>query len=402
MSMERLQRSWVQFRKNVRRIHQENGGEIKLGSEMRFAPSGDEAVFDGVEATPEELVLHLDRRIGRVRDKVAVLQKYALAGLATEMTMHEANGLLSRLKNYATHFAEKCPDDRYSGFMQETVKRLTDDFDFLARFKVSSDNSRHATPTSILAAIDHEFPRALNTGSLEIVTTPAFMAVDSWVDDRIMHAVVINLVRNSYYWASSSGQRKTIVRFDVERIEHEVDIWDDETETTSKGMGHTDIIIVEDNGPGLPPGKGDDLFEPGMSGRRSSGIGLYICRAGLESHYQTIIADEQRSDLGGARFRIGSLSMLRPDVDRNVVADKPRELSLAQALESMIDLVKEENNVEAIGLTDVYEEAAGLAMKIRLRGHATPLEERLVKAVDDFHWQLANTAPLDRSGPVFD
>jgi hypothetical protein len=165
-------------------------------------------------------------------------------------------------------------------------------------------------------------------------------------------------------------------------------------------MALTDILVIEDNGPGLPPGLGDDIFEPGVSRRRSSGIGLHICRTGLESSGHTIVADEERSELGGARFRIGRKVCLRPDAVSYDQIEKPREAELTDALVSMCDLVRNGDVVEAERLSDVYEEAAGLAMRIRLRGPQNNIEECLVLAVDDFHSALSNARDFDASGSI--
>lgn len=69
-------------------------------------------------------------------------------------------------------------------------------------------------------------------------------------------------------------------------------------------------VVVEDDGPGLPPGDPDRLFtkfERGgagyagsEAGRGGAGLGLAICRAIAAAHGGTIVAE--RRDAGGARF----------------------------------------------------------------------------------------------------
>jgi nitrogen-specific signal transduction histidine kinase len=398
---ERLKRAWGQFRGSVRAIHQANGVDIKPGAEMRYMPTGDAAVFDEVDATPEELLLYLDSRNARSRSQIGVLQKYALSGLATEMTMHEANGLLSRLRSYATHFVEVRPDDSYAHHLKDAAVRLQDDFDFLARFRVSGGSSYYSQSSeTLLKTVRHEFWRALGHGDLVIEASEAFMAINIEYDRRVIDAVMINLVRNSYYWGSDAGRKPVVVRFDVEQMEYERDTWDEETDTYGTEMALTNILVIEDNGPGVPPGLGDDIFEPGVSGRRSSGIGLHICRTGLESSGHTIVAEEERSELGGARFRIGRKVCLRPDAVSYDQIEKPREIELADALVSMCDLVRNGDIVEAERLSDVYEEAAGLAMRLRLRGPQNNIEERLLLAVDDFHSALSDARDFDASGSI--
>jgi two-component system sensor histidine kinase KdpD len=62
---------------------------------------------------------------------------------------------------------------------------------------------------------------------------------------------------------------------------------------------------VEDDGPGLPEGREEEVFESFARGekgihRRGAGLGLAICRAIVEAHGGTI-RTERRPDKG-ARF----------------------------------------------------------------------------------------------------
>jgi len=64
-------------------------------------------------------------------------------------------------------------------------------------------------------------------------------------------------------------------------------------------------LWVEDDGPGLPPGREEEIFEKFERGDKESatpgvGLGLAICRAILEAHGGTIRAENRPS--GGARF----------------------------------------------------------------------------------------------------
>lgn len=67
--------------------------------------------------------------------------------------------------------------------------------------------------------------------------------------------------------------------------------------------GTCDEIIVEDDGPGVPPEIRDEIFEPLVTGKpKGTGLGLAICRQILQRHGGTIeLCDTPRR---GARFRI--------------------------------------------------------------------------------------------------
>jgi two-component system sensor histidine kinase KdpD len=69
----------------------------------------------------------------------------------------------------------------------------------------------------------------------------------------------------------------------------------------------TMLLVVADNGPGLPPGDSERVFESFQRGRSDSniagvGLGLAICRAGARLHGGEICA--MNNPGGGARFEI--------------------------------------------------------------------------------------------------
>ncbi len=76
--------------------------------------------------------------------------------------------------------------------------------------------------------------------------------------------------------------------------------------TISAVAGGDDLVVsVADNGPGLPQGKEEALFEKFARGEKESatpgvGLGLSICRAIVEAHHGTISAQTQAGP--GARF----------------------------------------------------------------------------------------------------
>jgi two-component system sensor histidine kinase KdpD len=69
--------------------------------------------------------------------------------------------------------------------------------------------------------------------------------------------------------------------------------------------GHAVRVVVDDNGPGLPPGDPERLFKKFQRGRDESntggaGLGLAICRAIVNAHGGTIMASQRPG--GGTRF----------------------------------------------------------------------------------------------------
>lgn len=92
------------------------------------------------------------------------------------------------------------------------------------------------------------------------VTAPARGALPVEADPRLIESVVDNLVENALL--AGAGE------VELETREH-------------RGRA---VLRVRDDGPGVPPAIRARLFEPGFSGRGSSGLGLAIAADIVESH----------------------------------------------------------------------------------------------------------------------
>lgn len=129
---------------------------------------------------------------------------------------------------------------------------------------------------------------------LHIVKAGADVAVEAAdeslrleVDVALFEEVLANLVINAID-AQPHGARIKI------RVEQE---------------GTNVALHVDDNGPGIPPAKRDDVFRPFVSTKeQGTGLGLPICRKIVEEHGGSI--EIGTSPLGGARFTI----RLRPNL----------------------------------------------------------------------------------------
>lgn len=124
----------------------------------------------------------------------------------------------------------------------------------------------------------------LRTGNL--FRTPVNLVVDQQlpllrVDGVLMEQVFVNLLENAARHAGSESLVTITVR------------------DTAGGVS----IQVTDNGPGLPVGTEEQVFDRFFAGHRGgSGLGLAICRTAVEAHGGTIRALTEPS--GGATFLI--------------------------------------------------------------------------------------------------
>ena len=98
-------------------------------------------------------------------------------------------------------------------------------------------------------------------------------------------------------------------------------------------------LSVQDGGPGLPLGRGEDLFKKFERGEREGatpgvGLGLALCRAIVEAHGGTIHAESPAS--GGARFVVcfprGLPPPLPPAEEVAAAAELPEMAEAAEAL----------------------------------------------------------------------
>jgi two-component system sensor histidine kinase KdpD len=116
-------------------------------------------------------------------------------------------------------------------------------------------------------------------------------------DSVLMERVFCNLLENATKYTPAGSRIEIAARHEGDRV----------------------TITVADNGPGLPPGREESLFEKFTRGQEEStvagvGLGLAIVRAIIEAHNGTVKAGNRPE--GGARFVITLPTGEAPDVPR--------------------------------------------------------------------------------------
>jgi two-component system, OmpR family, sensor histidine kinase KdpD len=117
------------------------------------------------------------------------------------------------------------------------------------------------------------------------------------LDSVLMERVLCNLLENAAKYTPAGSRIEIAARHEGDRV----------------------TITVADNGPGLPPGREESLFEKFTRGQGEStvagvGLGLAIVRAIAEAHNGTVKAENRPE--GGARFVITLPAGEAPDVPR--------------------------------------------------------------------------------------
>ena len=105
------------------------------------------------------------------------------------------------------------------------------------------------------------------------------------IDAALMERVLCNLLENAGKYTPPGSTIRIGARSTSERV----------------------VITLDDDGPGLPKGREETVFQMFERGRKESatpgvGLGLAICRAIVEAHHGTIRGDTRAQ--GGARFTI--------------------------------------------------------------------------------------------------
>lgn len=364
---ERISAAMKTFRSNRRRVLKENNLLPDYTSMFEVTDLvADSSMLDGIDMTPEQLIAGIDLSYFSERKRASMTERWALNALATAMTGHEINSQLSTLGSIVSSAASRNPDDQHLQYAKEMVDKFRDNMHFVNRFAENGYRSS-SRPAKCVQAVEREFGRAIAEGRLKIEMTPAFLAEEYVSNELVFEAVFVNLVRNSYYW-SSQKNRETIVRFDVEVRRYVDNEGEEQTET---------VYRVEDNGPGIPENNRQKVFQPGFSSRRSTGIGLHLCRANLEQNYLAIQIDHRPSELGGAVFLIGSKRVLEPPI-----TTRPEIEPLTVAMESLAGMLDDGHVAELDQYGDVFATASATVMRLRIRGVDTENEQRLAVAVD--------------------
>ena len=167
------------------------------------------------------------------------------------------------------------------------MRRLVADLLLLARADAGRTGPRRSCDLSEIAAAAVAEVRPVAAGHTIGLDADGPVPVDGNPDD--LHRLVLNLVENGVRHTPPGSAIAVAVRTD-----------DDDRA----------LLVVEDDGPGLPDGSGDQIFARFVRGSgpadltadTGTGLGLAIVKAVAESHRGRVEAG--RSAAGGARFTV--------------------------------------------------------------------------------------------------
>ncbi len=167
----------------------------------------------------------------------------------------------------------------------ESIRDLIDEFDeFLSYNSDAPLKVKPYTVADFLKKITDGYPEELESLGIEFIAEIPDGEDVIEADIQKMRRVIGNLISNSIKHFKSD---KRIIRI------------------TSRAEGDNVLIILEDNGEGVPEDKTEVIFEPlytSDQGRKVAGLGLAICREIADAHGGKITAG--KSSLGGLAVTI--------------------------------------------------------------------------------------------------
>ena len=116
-----------------------------------------------------------------------------------------------------------------------------------------------------------------------------------FIDKRLFLGVINNLIKNAVEAIQQDNKEKEEKRKGIIKIT---------TKTEKKFLRKTVVLIIEDNGPGIPQKLKEKIFEPYFSTKEGHGmgIGLTIVQKTVYDHHGYIAVED--SSLGGCKFII--------------------------------------------------------------------------------------------------
>jgi two-component system, NtrC family, nitrogen regulation sensor histidine kinase NtrY len=272
-----------QVTRRVRRLH-EAARRVGAGDlQVRVSPKGKDELdqlglaFDGMVA-----------ELAQTRSRLEYLQKVSAWQEVARRLAHEIKNPLTPIQLAVQELASKYSGDdasyrrlldTASEILREEItslRRLVDDFSAFAKLP-------KVDPAAVdLHALMTEVVRLQPEWQESVKVEPAGEPVPAMCDRILFRRVIANLVENAMQAAQGAGRTAEV------RIRTEL-------------RGQRSLIVVDDNGPGVPETERQRIFDPYVTHREGgTGLGLAIVRKIVIDHGGDVSVAQ--SPAGGARF----------------------------------------------------------------------------------------------------
>ena len=244
------------------------------------------AMFVGVTQLRFYDIEERSARRGELATDAAALQRHAMVGELTASFAHEVRNPLTGVRSLAQRLAEDEVDDptrrRYAEVIVREVGRVERIVaDLLGVSKRGASPRPETGPTELAPLFDDLrillAPRA-DRSNVEIRADAGALRVSA--SRETLAQVLLNLLLNAIEHSPNGGRVDLDATLDRDSA----------------------VIAVRDQGPGIPPADRERIFEPLVSLRGGSGLGLAVVRRiANESGWAVDVADASG---GGAEFRL--------------------------------------------------------------------------------------------------
>lgn len=242
------------------------------------------AIFTDISDQKQLEELHL--RTGRLE---------AVAELSASLA-HEIKNPLASIRSSIEQLGDATRDNEEERFLVQLVVRESDRLsrlltEFLDFSRVRVTNARQVDLGAVAekaADVVRNHPDCGDGAVIDVVRRPASLEGD----EDLLHRVVVNLVLNAVQAADGEGRVTIEVR-------------EAQPDELPRGlpMGRAVLLKVSDDGPGIPEGLKERLFEPFVTGRTGgSGLGLAIVQRAVEAHRGVILVESAPGD--GTAFSV--------------------------------------------------------------------------------------------------
>jgi signal transduction histidine kinase len=281
----------------VERMARDVGAPVGQGEELAALAAAIGRLQAGARRSELERASHLDAvrvALDRAEAQLVTAQRFGLTGRLALGAAHEIGGPMSIAIAAVDAARSGAPPAEMIEAIDDALTRVDAILRELASFGRPAEvlaepiDLRDLVDASLALARLHPKVRAVSVEQRkEVGPSPVVDAVR-----RHLEQVVLNLVVNAADASRRSGTVEVGVRFSGQRA----------------------LLLVDDDGPGVPDHLKDRIFEPFFTSKgpdEGTGLGLAISRRLLAADGATL--EVERSPLGGARFVVTFPVAREPD-----------------------------------------------------------------------------------------
>lgn len=244
---------------------------------LLIATSATAGAFSEADRTwAEQLAAFIDGMVAVFERSDASEEEITRLEQIARILSHDFAGPLTVARG-ALELAQETDDEQYFLQVRKAIDRIEDLVEGIERLARTEEHIGQVELIELRSAVEEVWPALqTNDSSIDVVDSRRILA-----DEQAFYQLLMNLFNNA-----------------VEHGGHDVSI---RVGTTQNGF------YIEDDGPGLPAGVGDEIFDWGhTSSSDHKGIGLSIVDRIISAHDWEISMSE--SELGGVRFDITGLT----------------------------------------------------------------------------------------------